>query len=156
MLRQNFPGIDKHLCDPEALRVFIPAGMHLAVIKGKNLRSWYPKQDRRVRRDNKLRALFRHLRDLQKQSQLPLRRQRRLRLIHDIEPATGKRLKKSKETLAVRLPVQALPSIQHAPPRKVCILFRLGCHIEKTLRPEEITSLRTKKSFRYPHRSAQF
>ena len=53
------------------------------------------------------------------------------------------------------LPVQTLPAV-HQRRRKLTVFFRLGRHIKKALRPEEITSLRPKKSFRHLHHSAQF
>src|SRR5699024_10008313 len=105
--------IYKHLCHLIALSLFISARADFSFIKRKDFRSRDPQQDRRVRRDDKLRSRFRHLCDPDKQCQLTLRGQRCLRLIHQINPPAGKRLEECQEALSVRLTMERSSPVHH-------------------------------------------
>ena len=82
--------------------------------------------------DDELGALQRHAMDVQQQGQLPLGRQRRLRLVHQVDALPAFILQEGEEALPVGLGVV----VRHRP----VVVFQIchGSDVEKALRAEEI------------------
>src|SRR5436305_268830 len=109
MLQERFGVVEEVARERDVLDLVVGNAAHGRVVEAEYTSAGQRHQYRRVRGDDELRVLRRHLLEHREQSQLTLRRERRFRLVQKVEAARHEsRLEEVQKTLSVRARVRVL------------------------------------------------